>query len=109
MMNGFPYWQGATIETSEAVFYKSISDTKAAIGNKPFIVGETGWPTVGPDFIATDLPGTGPAHPSVENLQTFWKQSGCRLIAEKIPFFWFSACKFSSGLLLVLRVSLTRA
>lgn len=98
-MNGFPYWQGATIETSKDIFIKSIEATKAAIGDKPFIVGESGWPTLGPDFTATDLPGTGPAHPSVDNLKTFWQQSGCWLISQKIPFFWFSACEYSKALL----------
>lgn len=89
-MNGFPYWQGATIETSKDIFFKSIADTKAAIGGKPFIVGETGWPTLGDNFVSPDTPGTGPAVPSVANLQTYWKQSACALQAQQIPFFFFS-------------------
>lgn len=89
-MNGFPYWQGATIDTAGDVFFKSIADTKAAIGGKPFIVGETGWPTLGPDFTASDAPGTGPATPSTANLQQFWRQSACALQSQKIPFFFFS-------------------
>lgn len=89
-MNGFPYWQGATIETAKDIFYKSIADTKAAIGGKPFIVGETGWPTAGDNFVSPDTPGTGPAVPSVANLQTFWREAGCALQNDKIPFFFFS-------------------
>jgi glucan endo-1,3-beta-D-glucosidase/glucan 1,3-beta-glucosidase len=84
VMNAFPYWQGAQVDGSQDVFQKAVSNTKAAIGeDKQLIIGETGWPTGGPDF--------GAAHPNVENLQKFYKSAGCSLRSSKTPHFWFSA------------------
>jgi len=89
-MNAFPYWQSAQIDDAQGVFQTAIDNTKAAIGGKQLIIGETGWPTGGPDF--------GAAHPSVENLQKFYKSTGCYLRNSKIPHFWFSGCKFFRNL-----------
>jgi len=82
IMNAFPYWQGAQIDAAKGVFQEAVANTKAAIGEKQLIIGETGWPTGGPDF--------GDAHPSVENLQKFYKSTGCDLRGSKVPHFWFS-------------------
>lgn len=83
MMNGFPYWQGATIEQSLATFQTAVTNTKNAIGSKPLMIGETGWPTVGPNY--------GSSVASNANLQKFWKDTACWLINQKIGWFWFSA------------------
>ncbi|KAL7272921.1 hypothetical protein RUND412_004255 [Rhizina undulata] len=83
LMNGFPYWQGATIDAALSTFQTAISNTKAAIGSKPFIVGETGWPTVGPNYEN--------AVASLDNLRSYWKSAGCWMESQGIPFFWFSA------------------
>ncbi|KAI5842908.1 glycoside hydrolase superfamily [Morchella snyderi] len=82
MMNGFPYWQGSTIESAKDIFYQSIAATKAVINGKPFMIGETGWPTGGDNF--------GSAVPTTENLQTYWKTATCALQADNIPYFFFS-------------------
>ncbi|PWW77787.1 Glycoside Hydrolase Family 17 protein [Tuber magnatum] len=83
VMNAFPYWQGAPVDDAQGVFQTAIDNTKAAIGEgKQLIIGETGWPTGGPDF--------GSAHPSVENLQKYYKSTGCSLRTSKTPHFWFS-------------------
>ncbi|CUS14357.1 unnamed protein product [Tuber aestivum] len=83
VMNAFPYWQGAEVDNAQSVFQKAIDDTKAVIGEgKQLIIGETGWPTGGPDF--------GSAHPSIENLQKYYKSTGCSLRNSKTPNFWFS-------------------
>lgn len=83
LMNGFPYWEGATIAQGLDKLKEAIAKTKAHTGNKPFVIGETGWPTYGPKF--------GSAIASKVNLQAYWKAAGCYLISQKIPFFWFSA------------------
>jgi len=82
LMNGFPYWQGASPENALGVFNQGVSRTSAAVKGKQVIIGETGWPTAGPDFEGS--------HPSVENLQSYWKSVGCNLKTRNIPFFWFS-------------------
>jgi len=83
LMNGFPYWQGSAIQDSFSTFKTAIANTKAAIGSKPFFIGETGWPTAGANF--------GTAKPDIANAQTYWKQAACYLQSQKISWFWFSA------------------
>jgi len=83
LMNGFPYWQGSTIEDSLATFQKSIAATQAVIDGKPLIVGETGWPTAGPNF--------GNAVANRENLQAYWKGVACWLQSQGMSWLWFSA------------------
>jgi len=82
LMNAFPYWQGAKIEDALGNFQKAITVTKERTGNKPFLVGETGWPTKGPNF--------GEATATVENSQKYWKAAHCFMKKEKIPGYWFS-------------------
>lgn len=81
-MNGFPYWQGSDINSAKQVFFDAVGATKAVIGNKPFIIGETGWPTAGDNF--------GAAVPSVANLQSYWTETVCAIQAQGIPYFFFS-------------------
>jgi len=83
LMNGFPYWEGATVAQGLDKLKEAIAKTKAHTGAKPFVIGETGWPTYGPNFQN--------AVASKANLQTYWKAAGCYLISQRIPFFWFSA------------------
>lgn len=82
LMNAFPYWQGAKIEDALGKLETAIKLTKEKTGNKPFVVGETGWPTKGPNF--------GDATATVENSQKYWKAAACFLKKEKIPRYWFS-------------------
>lgn len=83
LMNGFPYWEGATPAESLDKLKRALSITRSRIQGKPLVVGETGWPTKGDKF--------GNAVPSVANLQAYWKSAACWLRKEKIGFFWFSA------------------
>jgi len=83
LMNGFPYWEGATPAESLDKLKRALSITRSRIAGKPLVVGETGWPTKGDKF--------GNAVPSVANLQAYWKSAACWLRKEKIGFFWFSA------------------
>lgn len=83
LMNGFPYWQGTPINQGLTKFQEAISNTRRAIGsNKPFMIGETGWPTAGKNFDA--------AVPTLANLRTYWKAVTCWLMQRDYPFFWFS-------------------
>lgn len=82
LMNGFPYWQGTHINGALDKFKEAITNTKNAIGGKPFVIGETGWPTAGPNF--------GDAVANLENLRTYWKQAACWLQTQNMPWFWFS-------------------
>lgn len=83
LMNGFPYWEGASVADGLTKLKEAIGKTKAHTGTKPFVIGETGWPTFGPKREK--------AVASKANLQAYWKAAGCYLIKEKIPFYWFSA------------------
>jgi len=82
LMNGFPYWQGTKINGGLAKFQEAITNTKNAIKGKPFIVGETGWPSAGPSF--------GDADASLENTRKYWKDAACWLQKQNMPWFWFS-------------------
>jgi len=83
LMNGFPYWQGARIENALEKLTDALAVTRSKSKGKPIIVGETGWPTAGANF--------GESVPSVENLQSYWRQAACYLQGQQIPWFWFSA------------------
>ncbi|KAI5843171.1 glycoside hydrolase superfamily [Tricharina praecox] len=83
LMNGFPYWQGATIGESLGKFKDAITNTRNAVGiNKPFVIGETGHPTKGDNF--------GNAVASVQNAAAYWKAAACYLQTTNIPWLWFS-------------------
>lgn len=83
-MNGFPYWEDASVNDGLQKFQEAIEKSRTNAGHdKLFVIGETGWPTAGPD--------RGPAVASVDNLKTYWKSVGCWLLQQKnIPWFWFS-------------------
>lgn len=85
-MNAFPYWQGAKIDDAPQVFRDAVAITKSKTKGKPFVVGETGWPTDGPNF--------GDATTSVGNLKSYWSTIGCELRSQGVPNFWFSGCMF---------------
>lgn len=82
-MNGFPYWEGKTPAEGLASFQEAIRKSRTNAGwDKPFVIGETGWPTIGDNF--------GVAVPSVPNLQEYWKSVGCWLLQNDFAWFWFS-------------------
>lgn len=82
-MNGFPYWQDASVEQGLEKFTKAIEVSRTHAGrDKIFVIGETGWPTAGP--------ARGPALATVDALQKYWEAVGCFLVKENMPWFWFS-------------------
>jgi len=86
LMDGYPYWQGATISNANQVFFQSLTDTRNHVNAvKPGIqvwIGETGWPSVGDIFNA--------AVPSRPNAQKYWKYVACQVFKEA-NVFWFTA------------------
>jgi glucan endo-1,3-beta-D-glucosidase len=81
--NGFPFWQNTDdnkIENGRQLFVESVERTKAAVGDKPVWITETGWPV---SYNATDdKPANtfGNALASVDNAKTYWQEVGCGLI-----------------------------
>ena len=83
LMNGFPYWQGATIDQALGKLKEAIHTTRKTVGyDKPFVLGETGWPTDGPNF--------GSAVASIPNAAAYWKAAACWLQTTEYAWYWFS-------------------
>ena len=85
LMNAFPYWQGVDISGGLDKLKEAIANTRRAVGwNKPFLIGETGWPSGGPNF--------GASAATRANTQRYWKEVVCWLQQRpEYPWFWFSA------------------
>lgn len=82
--DGYPYWQGSSIDNAQGVFAKCVQDTINVAQGKEVWVGETGWPTAGGN--------QGSAVPSVTNLQTYWRMVACPGgPLYGMNYFWFSA------------------
>lgn len=84
-MDGYPYFQGATINDAARVFWESVGATKAAVQRvkpgTPVWVTETSWPVSGANF--------GAAVPSVANAQRYWKEVACGAFPQ-ISTFWYA-------------------
>jgi len=88
LMNGFPYWQDASINDGLTKLREAIWYTWQKIGGKPLIVGETGWPSAGPQ--------RGAAVASLANTQKYWKDAACWFVSPSSNqyvkgWFWFAA------------------
>lgn len=83
LMNAFPYWQGVNVEIGLKTFQEAITNTRNAIGSsKPFVVGETGWPTAGPKYEN--------AIPCKSCLQKYYTDVACWLQKQSYGWYWFS-------------------
>lgn len=84
-MDGYPYWQGASIDDAYNVFFQSYTDVKnhvSSTGSSAWVwVTETGWPVTGPT--------NGAAVASVQNAQKFWRSVACQLFKEA-HVFWYA-------------------
>ncbi|KAF3924548.1 hypothetical protein ABW21_db0206895 [Orbilia brochopaga] len=93
--NGFPYWQGSSIDTATNynVFQSSLWSTQGRVSAvKPGIevwVGETGWPTQGSNF--------GAAKPYRPYLERYWKKIYCWLNSKNIHFYWYTLRDSTTG------------
>jgi len=82
VMNAFPYWQGVPIAAGVETLRQAIRDTGRAMGwSKPIVIGETGWPSGGGNF--------GASQATLENLRRYWKDTMCWLITANYSYFWF--------------------
>lgn len=83
--DAYPYFQNTmpnSIENSKALFQDALSQTRAAVGDKPIWVTETGWPVSGPT--------ENQAVPSLENAETYWEKVGCGLLFGKVNTWWYT-------------------
>jgi len=86
IMDGYPYWQGASINNAKTVFFQSLDATKSHVNSvKPGVpvwVGETGWSSVGDNY--------GAAVPNRPNALKYWKAVACTVF-KQADTFWFTA------------------
>lgn len=83
-LDEYPYYQTGqnnTIENAANLFSTAYNAAKAAVGNKPLWVTETGWPYTG---MTWDL-----GVPSVANAKAYWDAVGCDMLFNKVPTFWY--------------------
>lgn len=77
-MDGYPYWQGSSIDDAYNVFFQSYTDVKnhvQSIGSGAWVwVTETSWPVTGDNY--------GSAVPSVANAQKYWRSVACEMFKE---------------------------
>jgi hypothetical protein len=94
MANEFPFWEGIPIDQAVSDLQTKIGDVLQLSGsqNKPFILGETGWPSAG--YIA----GVGIAGPDQE--RQYFEQAFCFMdVQQKWAYYWFTAIDDSWRLL----------
>ena len=83
-VNEFPYYEndkGNDIKRAGILFDNAYEAAKAAVGDKPVWITETGWPVSGIDWDE--------AEPSVKNAKYYWDEVGCRQLFNKVPTFWY--------------------
>ncbi|MCJ1375994.1 hypothetical protein MMC20_007232 [Loxospora ochrophaea] len=84
-VDGYPYYQDASIEDSPATFWESVTATRNAVNAvNPGVwvwITETGEPVSGPT--------AGAAVPSVSNAQSYWSSVACQAFDEAHTF-WYT-------------------
>lgn len=84
-MDGYPYWQDASIANAYDVFFKSYQDTLNHVNSVKsgtwVWITETGWPYKGAS--------QGAAVASVQNAQKFWRSVACQLF-KQAHVFWYA-------------------
>jgi glucan 1,3-beta-glucosidase len=88
--NGFPYWQGVPVKdalrlkTFQNSYWNVKKHVKAVNSKAAVWVGETGWPTKGPNYQK--------AAATTASLQSYYNTVGCWLWSQKdTSGFWFTA------------------
>jgi glucan endo-1,3-beta-D-glucosidase len=69
-MDGYPYFQDASIQDANNVFWTSVNNVRAVSQGKWVWLTESGWPVSGGNL--------GAAVPSVANAQTYWWEIMCQ-------------------------------
>ncbi|CAK7215137.1 hypothetical protein SCUCBS95973_002376 [Sporothrix curviconia] len=91
-LDEYPYYQtgeGNTIENAANLFKTAYDAAKAAVGDKPVWVTETGWPYSGMTWDE--------GVPSVANAKTYWDAVGCDMLFNKVPTFWYDLTDDNAG------------
>jgi len=83
LANCYPFWEGADIDVAAQYLRRMQALVKAAGGDKPVIVTETGWPWKG-EAVAGAVPGADHAMRYFVDVQQWARREGVRL-------FWFSS------------------
>jgi glucan endo-1,3-beta-D-glucosidase len=73
-MTAYPYWHNDTITKGKDSFTGTMEEVKQRAGNTEVWIGEMGWPSNGLQRDAVVA--------SIENLQTFWNEVGCSVMAS---------------------------
>jgi hypothetical protein len=85
MTNTFPFWEGIAINQAVDDLHEDLDYLMnlPESQNKPFILGETGWPSAG--FI----PGVGVAGPDQQ--RQYFQEAYCRMhVVNKWSYYWFT-------------------
>jgi GPH family glycoside/pentoside/hexuronide:cation symporter len=89
--NCYPFWEGASIDVAAQYLRRMVGLVKAAGGDKPVIVTETGWPgSVAAPGLAPDH-AVGAAVPSVDNAMRYFIDVQQWARGEGIDLFYFSS------------------
>lgn len=83
MANFYPYWEGVALDQAVRRLHQNYMTLKQAVGEKPIIVGETGWPSAGN--------AVGEAVPSGENAAFYFLNFVSWARAERVDYFYFEA------------------
>jgi len=83
LANCYPFWEGCQIEYSLMYMKQMYYQAKAAVGDKPVIITETGWPSQGQAL--------GGAVPSTENAIKYFLNTQQWSREENIEIFYFSS------------------
>jgi len=83
LVNGYPFWEGADIDTAAQYLRRMHGLVKAAGGDKPVLITETGWPWSGQPVAA--------AQPSAENAMRYFIDVQLWGRREGVKVFYFSS------------------
>lgn len=83
LVNGYPFWEGADIDTAAQYLRRMHGLVKAAGGDKPVLITETGWPWSGQAVAA--------AQPSAENAMRYFIDVQLWGRREGVKVFYFSS------------------
>lgn len=78
----YAYWDGWSIEGAARYVVDEYHAIQAASGDKPVVIGETGWPAKGPPH--------GDAVPSLENQRRFLREFVTLAQQEDVEFYYFA-------------------
>ncbi|KAF1988929.1 glycoside hydrolase family 17 protein [Aulographum hederae CBS 113979] len=90
--DGYPYWQGATVQDSSNVFWQSVDAVRNVVNQvKPGAwvwITETGWPVTGDNF--------GSSVPSISNAAAYYKSVACAAFGGAHTF-WYAYQDYTSS------------